>query len=99
MAAVAGLLLIPAVVVAGFSGFLFDAPGSERSPLTWALGLGLLLTPLLLMLAISYAVRGVRTSDRKRILHAAFFVGFPLLYICGVSATIHVACDGQFVCP
>jgi hypothetical protein len=94
----ATLLLIPALFAAAFSAFLFDAPGSERSPLTWALAIGLYVTPLFLVLAMSMAAQGFRTSDRRRILRSALFVAIPILYLGSVYAGIQGACGGQFAC-
>jgi uncharacterized BrkB/YihY/UPF0761 family membrane protein len=47
-----GVSLMPAVVMAIFSPMLFDAPGSEKSSLTWFLLYGILSFPVLIIISI-----------------------------------------------
>ncbi len=71
--------------------FFFDAPGSEKQPMVWALALSYL------ALGPSLAVAGgflIARRPRVLLLLPLAVVGLIVLF----SVLIGVLCDGQFVC-
>lgn len=79
--------------------FLFDAPGSERSPLTYMLGAGLLLAPVVFCLTATKARSASQFLNRKMLSQAAsYFLGW-LAYMALTLGSMEVFCGGSFACP
>ena len=96
------LAAIPAFFVAVSSAFLFDAPGSENSPLTLFAAFGLVALPLVCLIAgvggfiCSFAIRG-KSSALPTIILASLPL-MNLAYIGALFLLISVFCDGRFAC-
>src|SRR5690606_20694954 len=92
VAVLAALMLLPAALGLFLSLFLFDAPGSESSPLTSALAAGLWLAPVLLVLAFVLAIRAFRAPLDRPLWPAAIALLVPPVWIGLLVVMIESVC-------
>jgi len=98
VAVIAALMLVPAALGLFLSLFLFDAPGSESSPLTSTLVTGLWLAPVLFLLSIGLAIRTFRAPHDRALWPATILLIFPPAYIALLVLLIGSVCDGRLAC-
>jgi len=86
---------VAAVIPTMLSAMMFDAPGSESSPLTIALAIAVIAFPVLCFVG---AVLPWKARNKG---YAGWFFGLPLLSAVAVGAlflAIDVLCGGSLVC-
>jgi hypothetical protein len=95
----AGLSLIPWPLVLLMTVFLFDAPGSDSSPLTVALALAILVYPAPI-LAGAWGFWKNRGTATNAVLarFTLLSLSSPALLVILIGA-LEFFCDGQFACP
>lgn len=85
------------LVVLG-SLFLFDAPGSTESPLTWAVALASWLGPFTTFAAVVYSIQGYNDRSKKTVAtSAALLVVGPALLALTILL-LEWICHGEFAC-
>lgn len=97
LTALLGLSVLPAVLAATLTLFLFDAPGSEANPLNYAIFGSALLYPAFVIVGLVRAWN--RRSDRRKAL--VNMLAFPLApaLVFGISMLLFkFVCYGSTVC-
>lgn len=92
------ILLLPMFILAVSSIFLFDSPGSEKSPLTVAFAISLVGTPLLTILSMvaAWILYGLKNNRAPKIVILVPFLGILAIIVSIVF--IETFCDGYFSC-
>lgn len=96
-------LLLGATVLAWplglfMTAFLFDAPGSTASVLTWALALSILLYPMPVLAGnVLFWRQRTRASVKRLTAYTALTLSGPLLIPVAYLA-LDLVCDGRFAC-
>ena len=93
-----GLGIIPATFFAMMSIFMFDAPGSETSPLTLGFALGLLAAPMLLFVSARKGVKVVRNGNSSDLRLALGLPAALASWLLLMWLLLHAACGGSLVC-
>jgi hypothetical protein len=97
-ALLSGLAVIPAAILAMMTMFMFDAPGSMSSPVTWGMVLGLLAAPLILFVS---AQKGAEVVRKARPRDLRFALGLPAAlaaWLLVMWLLLQNVCGGNFVC-
>lgn len=92
------LATLPALLVAFFAIFLFDAPGSEDSPLTWGLALGLLAAPVVSVTSAVFALLAATKFSAAKMTVAVALPVVLAVYLAAMWWLLDAACGGRFAC-
>jgi hypothetical protein len=99
MAALCGLAVLPAGLLAFMTVFMFDAPGSQSIPFTWTLAGGFWAAPLILLFAAMRGLAAMRSGRVSDLGRACLLVVGLVAYLVLAWWLLETACSGRFDCP
>ena len=99
MAALCGLAVLPAGMLAFMTVFMFDAPGAASIPFTWTLAAGFWAAPPILLFAAVRGIAAARSGRVKDLGHACLLVVGLVAYLVLAWWLLETACSGRFDCP